>query len=126
MTTACSIHCCFNRSENDLQVLQKVVRAVFWQCVCYLGAFYISWLIIISAQFKSENDPSDYAYWCFVSYFAPSQGFWNFLVYAQPRYLKLWRRSKPIQKTTHHADMVDNTLPLAQLHAVTQDDSLPK
>jgi hypothetical protein len=125
MTTTCRIHCCFNRSENDLQVSQKVVRAVFWQCVCYLGAFYISWPIIISAQFKSENDPSEYVYWCFVLYFAPSQGFWNFLVYARPRYLKLWRKNTRPQKTTCHAEVVDNTILQAQLHATTQDVVLP-
>jgi hypothetical protein len=125
MTTACRIQCCFNRKGRDLQTQQKVIRAVFWQCVCYLGAFYTAWPIIISAQFEAEKDTSAYIYWCIAFSLAPSQGFWNFLVYARPRYLKFWRRSKPLRKTMRHAGIVDESVPQAQLHAVTQDNALP-
>jgi hypothetical protein len=108
MPSFCKIRCCFRRSNDSLQSSQKVVRAVFWQCMCYLCAFYISWPLLISAQYQANSDTAGYYYWCIVLFLAPLQGFWNFLVYSRPKYLKLWRKRKPSSTTTRNVEQSDS------------------
>jgi hypothetical protein len=124
MASICRICCCcFRRSNDSLQSSQKVVRAVFWQCMCYLCAFYISWPLLISTQYQAYNDSSGYIYWCIVFFLAPSQGFWNFLIYSRPKYLKLWRKRKPSSTTTRNAEQSDSGTQHAHAHAHAQNSA---
>jgi hypothetical protein len=127
ISSFCRARCCFKRSGDDLQSSQKVVRAVFWQCICYLCAFYISWPLLISAQYQASSRSSEYYYWCVIFFFAPLQGFWNFLIYSRPKYLKLWRKRKPSSTTTRNAEDIDTSTQHAHVHvhADTQGNGLP-
>jgi hypothetical protein len=67
--------------------IQKIERQTFWQALFYLGAFYVTWPILLAAQF-SEVAQDSYAWLVVVSILGPLQGFLNFLVYARPRIQK--------------------------------------
>ena len=67
-------------------------QELFWQCLFYLGAFYISFTFLLLSQLEKQrfNKPL----WVFIMIFAPLQGFWNFSTYFRPkvaRYYQAWR-----------------------------------
>jgi hypothetical protein len=67
--------------------IQKMERQTFWQALFYLGAFYLTWPILLAANF-SKRAQGSYGFMLLVIILGPLQGFLNFLVYARPRILK--------------------------------------
>jgi len=61
----------------------RMERAVVWQSVFYLGAFFVSWPIYLVAQLRHTT--TSYTFWAMVVTLTPLQGFLNFCVYARPR-----------------------------------------
>jgi len=70
---------------------------VFWQCVSYAFAFFITWPITFSVYVGSSDITLDsYAFTLIFALVAPLQGFNNFLVYVRPR----WAGSSSCRKPT--------------------------
>lgn len=61
----------------------KMETAVFWQCLFFLLAFYVTWPFYFASQFVFTS--GSYWFWIAVVFFSPLQGFLNALVYARPR-----------------------------------------
>jgi hypothetical protein len=77
------------RRETGEMVIQKMERRTFWQALFYLGAFYLTWPILLAPPFIQNGREEDkYPYTLTVLMLASLQGFLNFLVYARPRILK--------------------------------------
>jgi len=60
-------------------------RQVFWQCVSFALAFYITWPIVITIYLTSADVNGPLGLTITVAFVAPLQGFSNFLVYIRPR-----------------------------------------
>eukprot|EP00797_Seminavis_robusta_P008854 Sro162_g072850.2 (725) ;mRNA; r:45997-48171 len=70
----------------------KMEQAVFWQCLFYVTAFYITWPLLFSVYLASLDDKVRiFGLSMTVAFVAPLQGFNNFLVYIRP---KLARRTE--------------------------------
>ena len=63
----------------------STTKAVFWQCICYVLAFYITWPILFGVYLKSIDLHGPLSLSLAVAFVAPLQGFNNFLVYIRPR-----------------------------------------
>ncbi|CAB9503324.1 expressed unknown protein [Seminavis robusta] len=64
----------------------KLEQAVFWQCLFYVMAFYITWPILFSVYLASLDDKVRiFGLSMLVAFVAPLQGFNNFLVYIRPK-----------------------------------------
>jgi hypothetical protein len=75
-------------SEMRQTVIQKMERQTFWQALFYLGAFYLTWPILVASNLNS-NAGTVYPFMIIVFTLAPLQGFLNFLLYARPRIQKV-------------------------------------
>lgn len=73
----------------------QLEQAVFWQCVSYGLAFYISWPILFAVYLGNVDQDGPYGLAVIVAFVAPLQGFNNFCVYIRP---KLKGRSKKKNK----------------------------
>jgi hypothetical protein len=81
----------WNRSsEMPKTVIERMERQTFWQALFYLGAFYLTWPILLVSQLN-ESAASSFPVVIIVFILAPLQGFLNFLLYARPRILKVLR-----------------------------------
>ena len=70
------------RSSRYLGDSQMGLTAkVFWKSVCYLWGFYITYPILFATYFVDITDKT-IALFFLSSALSPSQGFWNFCVYA--------------------------------------------
>ena len=94
---------------------------LFWQCILYLAAFYISWTMIVLGLI--EKYQNHHGLWVLISFFAPLQGANNFLVYVRPkighayRQWKLDRWKKQLEKDRREVERQarlqdDHQLPL--------------
>lgn len=61
----------------------KLEQAVFWQCLCYVLAFYISWPILFAVYLFSIDENGPFGLALTVAFLAPLQGFNNWLVYVR-------------------------------------------
>jgi hypothetical protein len=71
---------------------------VFWQSCLYLGAFYLSWTLILIACIASlypEGNLKLYPFYLTALILSPLQGFWNSVIYFRPRLAA--RRSTRLQ-----------------------------
>jgi hypothetical protein len=82
------------RQSSSRGTRNRMEQTVFWQCVFYLGAFYLTWPIQIIGSFYAGKDIMPYWFWCLVFGLSPMQGFWNFVVYTRPRLLTYLRERK--------------------------------
>jgi len=64
-------------------------REVFWQCLFYVLAFYITWPIMFSVYLASVDVDGPLGLTLTIAFLAPLQGFWNSLVYLRPK-IKQW------------------------------------
>lgn len=66
----------------------KLSKMVFQQALLFVGAFYITWVPYLTLQFLLSSGTGFEIYGLFLAAatMAPLQGFWNFVVYARPRY----------------------------------------
>lgn len=64
-------------------------KDLFWQCVLYLGAFYVCWFFMCIAQV--QRLATNQTLWKFIAAMVPLQGFFNLLVYIRPRIAKAYR-----------------------------------
>ena len=71
---------------------QKMERAVFWQAVFYVCAFFVSWPVYVVGQLN--GDGQSYGLWIAIAVLTPLQGFMNSLVYFRPRYVQYRARKK--------------------------------
>lgn len=79
-------------------------REMFWQCLLYLGVFYLTWSFLLVSQLGRfiHNQPL----WVCVWLVAPSQGFFNFLVYIRPtaaRNYREWRHRRYTESRSRNA-----------------------
>jgi hypothetical protein len=71
-------------------------RQVFWQCLSYVMAFYITWPIQFTVYVGLLDEVNRIGFTLLMAFVAPLQGFNNFLVYVRPRvqrYIKKKRKS---------------------------------
>jgi hypothetical protein len=93
-------------------VIQKMERQTFWQALFYLGAFYLTWPILIASNMNG-NVSSHFPVMITVFIFSPLQGFLNFLLYARPRIqkaLKHRRRRRRLQNSKDTSSSADRSL----------------
>ena len=65
----------------------RLQQAVLWQCFFYLASFYLTWPVLLTGQFLfSRKKAVPHWFWQIDFAMVPLQGFWNFLVYARPRW----------------------------------------
>ena len=78
---------------------------VFWQCISYALAFYITWpLVALNYAFSLDEVVDRYGYTLFVALLTPLQGLANFLVYIRPRwdrYIESKKRNRIETEQTH-------------------------
>jgi hypothetical protein len=82
--------------------IQKMERQTFWQALFYLGAFYVTWPILLVANFCRPAQRS-YGFMLVVVIMGPLQGFLNFLVYARPRILKRMEERRKTRRQLQQA-----------------------
>jgi hypothetical protein len=88
------------KRKRHLTALTKLRREVFHQCVQYLVAVYLTWLLYLTAALEAEKFiTSHYGLWIVIFFLSGIQGFLNCMIYFRPRisrYLK--NRSKQNQR----------------------------
>uniref|UniRef100_A0A7S3P6F5 G-protein coupled receptors family 2 profile 2 domain-containing protein n=1 Tax=Amphora coffeiformis TaxID=265554 RepID=A0A7S3P6F5_9STRA len=77
------------RLGGDSGGKNSLEREVFWQCLLYVLAFYITWPIMFSVYLASVDIEGPLGLTLLIAFLAPLQGFWNSLVYLRPK-IKLW------------------------------------
>ena len=65
-------------------------REVFWQCLWYCVAFYVTWPVMFAVYLASVDVNGPLALTLTVAFVAPLQGFSNWLVYVRPKLKRLW------------------------------------
>lgn len=81
-----------SRNSATTGFSNQMEKEVFWQCLFFLLAFYLTWPFYFLAQFFTTSE--SYAFWVMVAIFSPLQGFFNALVYARPRIVKRLREQR--------------------------------
>ena len=97
----------------------ELEKQVLWQAIFYLGAFYISFPILILSNAIADSR----RYWLFVlaTSIAPLQGFNNCLVYIRPRVLRYLRN-----KQKARAESKKRKRPKTESTAETGNGTVPK
>ena len=80
-------------------IMSQMERAVFWQCLFYLGALYITWPILLVSQFLVHT--ASFGFWVVIFVLAPSQGVWNSIVYLRPRCIKQLQSRRSVATPNH-------------------------
>jgi hypothetical protein len=77
----------------------KLERRVFYQALCYLGGFYLTWPIVMTSTFVADRSDSK-IYWLYLATFslAGFQGFWNALTFHRPRLQQRYLERKKQRK----------------------------
>ena len=70
----------------------SIEAEVFWQCLFYVLAFYITWPILFSVYLASVDIGGPLSLTLTVAFVAPLQGFNNFLVFVRPKVKKFFNR----------------------------------
>lgn len=65
---------------------KSLVRRVFWQGFWYLMCFYVTWPVVFGVVFQDVGLFVNFGFACFAMFFAPLQGFLNFLAYSRLRW----------------------------------------
>ena len=84
-------------ASNETNAASRMRTATFWQSLCYLGAFYLSWLnlVIINVGFANgEGVRIPYSVWATWAIVSPLQGFTNCMVYLRPRMVARRRKRR--------------------------------
>jgi hypothetical protein len=110
------------RSEMPQTVIQKMERQTFWQALFYLGAFYLTWPILLASNLNKDAGVH-FPVVIIVFMLAPLQGFLNFLLYARPRILKVLRerqkRLRRLRQTSKDSSAnTDNSLSMSTFFGV--------
>ena len=71
--------------------INQLESQVFWQCLFYVLAFYITWPILFSVYLASVDVNGPLGLTLTVAFVAPLQGFNNFLVFVRPKALRMAR-----------------------------------
>jgi hypothetical protein len=104
------------REKMPRSVIQKMERQTFWKALYYLGAFYLTWPILLVSNLNSYA-PSLFSVSITVCMLAPLQGFLNFVLYARPRIQKTLkdrrRRRRLLQNSKDTSSSSDNILPMS-------------
>jgi len=68
----------------------RTSKTVFRQACWFTGAFYVTWIPYVVLQYKwsSGKALTNYGFILYAATSVPLQGFWNFVVYIRPRYIK--------------------------------------
>jgi len=92
----------YTYSRNSVQISKMVFEQACW----FTGAFYVTWVPYLAMQYmwSSGKAFTNYGFILYAASSVPLQGFWNFIVYARPRYLNqshrpsriLSRAAKPV------------------------------
>lgn len=85
------------RQQEDKGALDRSQRAVFWQSLTYLAAFYVSWPLYMAGNLDRMAD--HYGFYLTVFVMAPLQGFWNAIVYFRAR-----PRERKVRSEAAHSD----------------------
>ncbi|CAB9498701.1 expressed unknown protein [Seminavis robusta] len=73
--------------------VDSLEKKVFWQCLFYVLAFYVTWPLMFSVYLASIDVDGPLGLTMTVAFVAPLQGFTNFLVYVRPKLSKSRRSS---------------------------------
>jgi hypothetical protein len=112
------------QSRRRQTLIQKTERQTFRQALFYLGAFYLTWPILLVANFNQATQDS-YAFTLVVLTLVPLQGFLNFLVYARPRILKRMEERRKMSRRQLQQSVKNNAASTKHtvLHRQVQQDS---
>ena len=90
----------------------KLEQAVFWQCVFYTLAFYVTWPILFGVYLASVDVNGPLGLSITVAFLAPLQGFTNCMVYVRPKIFnaKLKRKvpSSTSQRSARRVTQITN------------------
>ncbi|CAB9527609.1 expressed unknown protein [Seminavis robusta] len=75
----------------------KLEQAVFWQCLFYAMAFYITWPIMFAVYLGSVGVDGPLGLSLTIAFVAPLSGFTNFLVYIRPKIVARRKKRAPRQ-----------------------------
>ena len=78
----------------------RVEQAVFWQCLFYVCAFYITWPVLFSVYLASIDVNGPLGLTILVAYCAPIQGFHNALVYIRPKIRSTSKREEQTEDSS--------------------------
>jgi hypothetical protein len=118
-----SVHPRRRKSKRDSQI-QKLERQTFWQALFYLGAFYLTWPILLASNLN-DNAGSYYGFVILVFTLAPLQGFLNFLVYARPRIQRVLRMRKRARRRIQMEKTQTASIPERKVKEDKEDISEP-
>jgi hypothetical protein len=79
--------------RRKVTTLTKLRREVFLQCVLYLAAVYVTWLLYLTMSLEAKHTlTSYYGLWILLFFLSGIQGFLNCLVYFRPRLIRYWKK----------------------------------
>ncbi|CAB9504802.1 expressed unknown protein [Seminavis robusta] len=85
-------------------------KQVFWQCISYMLAFYISWPILFSVYLFSVDVNGPLGLTLIVAFLAPLQGFMNALVYLRPKLFNVSKRNSASSRQSSFAAILRKSL----------------
>lgn len=96
-----------NKWSFGIGQANPMIRAVFWQCLFYTLAFYVTWPILFSVYVASVDEDGPFGLAMTVAFVAPLQGFSNCLVYIRPRLCKSgeYRQSSSTQSSSMRSSL---------------------
>ena len=100
-----------NSNAGPKTAMDRMESKTFWQAVAFLGAFYLTWPIVMVATLRPEV-AGVFPFMVIAFTLAPLQGFLNFLVYARPRFQQYWenrRRQRRAQEELQGLSEVQST-----------------
>ena len=108
--------------------LNELESQVFWQCVYYVLAFYITWPILFSVYLASVDTEGPLGLTLTVAFFAPLQGFNNFLVFVRPKMIRVARELWPsfFGVTKRTSQQQDNAQPKPAVEVAERSNDKPR
>jgi hypothetical protein len=99
-------------------VIEMMERKTFWQALFYLGAFYLTWPILLASQLSLDAQII-YPFMLVVSILAPLQGFLNFLVYARPRIQNLLQERQKLRRASKGTTATSEATPVTLVNTAS-------
>ena len=106
--------------------LGQLESQVLWQCLFYVLAFYITWPILFTVYLASIDTDGPLRLTLTVAFFAPLQGFNNFLVFVRPKMVRMVRERWSILVPRKQGISGDTTTSQSTGMFRLQTDSKPK
>jgi hypothetical protein len=115
------------KPKSKATALTKLRREVFQQCLQYLAAVYLTWLVYLSVTVKSEKFlTSHYELWMLVFFLGGIQGFLNSMIYFRPRVVRYWRNWKKTQQKKQKDKRKESTPSFSDVTSINNGSSAIK